>query len=260
MAPHTHDRIHWVIIPVSATIVDGKQWDSLAYAICNRLWHLGYAPQGEITVTHANNEVVIPTYHRLNDDVVAYCVRRASEVYDPHTVGPARREESDFSSPRAQKLSLEHIEKSVSPVVPILTSSGNTRPAPSSTMDEGKHLHQKLYWVIIPVDSKGCNTHRLQDGKQWDSLALAVSNQLWTLGYAPKGEVLVTHANNEIVIPSIHPIPDDVVAYATRKAGELYDPHKVGPARREEVDFSHEDVPQSQSAAPSTSAAGPTVM
>lgn len=100
-------------------------------------------------------------------------------MYDPHTVGPARREESDFSSPRAAKLSLE---KTTSPVVPILTSSGNTRPAPSSAVPEGKHLHDKLYWVIIPVDSAGCNTHKLQDGKQWDSLAVAISNQMWHLG------------------------------------------------------------------------------
>ncbi|KLT44375.1 hypothetical protein CC85DRAFT_283617, partial [Cutaneotrichosporon oleaginosum] len=180
MAPHVHDRIHWVIIPINTTVEDGKRWDSLALAICNRLWHLGYAPKGEITVTHANNEVVIPTHHRLNDDVVQYCVMRASEVYDPYTVGPARREESDFSSPRAQKLSLE---QTTSPVVPILTTSGNTRPAPSTAVPEGKHLHNKLYWVIIPVDSSGCNTHKLQDGKQWDSLAVAISNQLWHLGY-----------------------------------------------------------------------------
>lgn len=70
---------------------------------------------------------------------------------------------------------------------------------------------------------------------------------------APKGEVLVTHANNEIVIPSVHPLPDDVVSYAVSRAGEFYDPHKVGPARREEVDFSHEDVPQAQAQAPAAS-------
>ncbi|BEJ15035.1 hypothetical protein CspHIS471_0408020 [Cutaneotrichosporon sp. HIS471] len=252
MAPHVHDKIYWVFIPINTEVVDGPQWDSLALTLANKLWYLGYAPKGEITVTHGNNEVVIPTHHPLNKDVVDYCVRRTGEFYDPHTVGPVRREESDFSSPRAAKLSLD---KSTSAVVPILTASGNTRPAPSSTMPKGQHLHDKMYSTIIPVDSAGCDKHKLQDGPQWESLALAICVRLWHRGYAPNGEVVVSHANNEIVIPTFHPVPKDDVEYFLRRAGEFYDPHKVGPARTEEVDFSHEDVPQH---APATSA-DPTV-
>lgn len=46
MAPHVHDRLYWVIIPINTAVVDGKQWDSLAVTIANRLWHLGCESPG----------------------------------------------------------------------------------------------------------------------------------------------------------------------------------------------------------------------
>lgn len=46
-------------------------------------------------MTYDGNNVVIPTSHPLNDDVMQWAVEQCEQIYDPHAVGPARREESE---------------------------------------------------------------------------------------------------------------------------------------------------------------------
>lgn len=74
------------------------------------------------------------------------------------------------------------------------------------------------------------STHYADPRARFLVLALALTPD------APTGKVVVTYSGNEVIIPTMHPLNDDVKQWALEQCEQLYDPHPCGPARREECD------------------------
>lgn len=98
---------------------------------------------------------------------------------------------------------------------------------------ESKVPHIRSSNSMSPLSPSPASPHAINhyaDRARFLVLALALTPD------APTGKVVVTYTGNEVIIPTMHPLNDDVKQWALEQCEQLYDPHPCGPARREECD------------------------